>query len=86
MLYDFPALKPILNEYISDKRLVNPQAQHLISLDNLLRTVFFSGKSSASAGEEQRNGYKRETLLAMLIEKMQPWHRIEVEGKDPVTR
>ena len=83
-LYDFSALKPILNEYIATKSLVHPQAQHLVSPDDFLRSVFFSGKSGANA--KQKKSYKREELMALLIDKMQPWHRIEVDGKEPVTR
>ena len=83
-LYDFSALKPILNEYIAAKSLVHTQAQHLVSPDDFLRSIFFSGKSGANA--EQKKSYKREELMALLIDKMQPWHRIEVDGKEPVSR
>ena len=83
-LYDFSAIKPVLNAYISQRSLVNPQAQHLINPDDFLRSILFSGKSGANA--DQRRSYKREELMQLLIEKMQPWHRIEVEGKEPVMR
>ena len=75
-------MKVILNAYITAKALVNPQKQQLIDIDEFLDGVLSSGKGSNAVPESM----KREDLLKRLVDKMQPWHRIEVDGKDPVIK
>lgn len=80
-LYSLPEIKAILNAYIAAKSLVNAHHQQFINIDDKLHSIF-SGKTAGDVPEF----LKREDVLKRLVEKMQPWHRVEIEGKDPVTK
>jgi translation initiation factor 2D len=71
-------LKAILNAYVSDKQLVNPRDQSYINVgtDNVLVT-------SLSISDEFM---KRDEVLKRLVEKMQPWHEVKLDGKEAVLR
>ena len=69
-----------LNEYISTKELVNPHQQQFINIDDTLRAVL------ATKGSEIPEFMKRNELSSLLLEKMQGWYRIEIEGKDTILK
>ncbi|KAI5118465.1 hypothetical protein M0805_003726 [Coniferiporia weirii] len=79
-LYTLQDVKTVLNDYITDKSLVNPHQKQFINVDDSLGGVF------ASKGSDVPEFMKRDELTRRFIEKMQPWHRVESEGKDPVIK
>ncbi|KII84045.1 hypothetical protein PLICRDRAFT_57876 [Plicaturopsis crispa FD-325 SS-3] len=84
-LYAHPELKSILNEYITAQHLVNPREQQYVNVDALLRS-FLVAKSKPKPGAEPEpplEFIKREEILAKLLERMQPWHEIRVDAKEP---
>ena len=79
-LYTRDQLKETLNAYIESYSLVNRNQRQFININDLLRDVL------ATKGADVPEFMKREDLLKRLIEKMQAWYRIEVDGKDPVLK
>ncbi|KAH8114910.1 hypothetical protein DFH11DRAFT_1590309 [Phellopilus nigrolimitatus] len=79
-LYALPEVKAILNAYITAKSLVNPHQQQFINIDDLLRGVL------VTKGNDVPEFTKRDELTRRLLEKMQPWYRIEADGQDPVLK
>ena len=69
-----------LNEYISTKELVNPHQQQFINIDDTLRAIL------VTKGSEIPEFMKRNELSSLLLEKMQGWYRIEIEGKDTILK
>lgn len=70
-----------MNAYIAAKSLVNAHQQQFINIDDLLHAVLASAKVGVTP-----DFLKREEMVERLIDKMQAWHRIEVEGRDPVLK
>ncbi|TDL26969.1 hypothetical protein BD410DRAFT_783083 [Rickenella mellea] len=95
-LYTHAELKSLLNTYIMTKALMNPHKQEYINLasDDVLAAVLYPPPPQGKGGGKQAVGsesdapefMKREDALKRLVKSMQAWHRVEVEGKDPVTR
>lgn len=79
-MYTQQEIKETLNGYISAKSLVNPHQQQFINIDDLLNGVL------VTKGSEVPEFMKRDELMRRLVEKMQPWHRIEADGKDAILK
>ena len=77
-LYTSQEVKEALNIYISSNSLVNAHKRQFINLDETLASLF--------GGAESPEFLKREELTQQLLEVMQPWHRIEIAGAEPVTK
>ncbi|THH08838.1 hypothetical protein EW145_g2443 [Phellinidium pouzarii] len=79
-LYTLQEIKTILNEYITAKSLVNTHQAQFINMDDLLSGML------ATKGSDVPDFMKRDELTRSLLDKMQPWHRIEADGKDPLVK
>ena len=85
-------IRDLLNSYITIHNLVNLREQAYINLDDLL----YSCVSAKTKGKTKNKDVepeptlskfmKREELIRNVLEKMQSWYEIRVEGKDPVTK
>ncbi|KAF7980439.1 hypothetical protein HWV62_38284 [Athelia sp. TMB] len=80
-LYTMPELKGLINGYIASHNLVNPNDQAYINIDALLRSTIASKNST-----EELEFMKRDELTRRLVDKLQPWHEINIEGKEPITK
>ena len=80
-LYSHADLRGIINEYTTSHSLVNSNDQQYIHPDDLLISVFTAPKS-----DESILYLKRDEAVKRLISKMQDWHEIIVEGKDPIIK
>jgi len=92
-LYTLVEMKSIVNDYITSRNLVNPQIQAYINLDPLLASCISSGKSAKgkSKGKEPETReevefMKRDELTKAILDKMQSWYEVKVEGKDPIVK
>lgn len=72
-----PELKALIAGYIASHNLVNPNDQSYINVDPLLASTLSSKNST-----EQLEFIKRDKLTHHIVDKMQPWHEISVEGKE----
>lgn len=70
-----------MNDYITSQNLVNPNDQAYINIDPVLLSALKS-KNSTEAIEFM----KRDELTKKLVEKMQAWHSIGVDGEEQVTK
>ena len=91
-LYLMTEIRALLTSYITTHNLVNPREQAYINLDDLLYS-FVSAKSKGKAKSKDLEPeptmskfMKRDELVRAVLEKMQSWYEIRVEGKDPVTK
>jgi hypothetical protein len=85
-LYSLYEIRTIVNAYVSANKLADAKDQQLVNLDELLLSALSpSGKSSASQTPLPQL-MRREEITKRLSEKMQPWHTVDVEGKDSVVR
>ncbi|KAL5478889.1 hypothetical protein ACEPAI_2166 [Sanghuangporus weigelae] len=80
-LYTQQQLKETLNAYIIQHSLVNPNQQQFINVDALL-----AGVLATSKGADVPEFLRRDELLKRLVEKMQAWYKVEVDGKDPILK
>lgn len=85
-------IRDLLNSYITTHKLVNPREQAYINLDDLLYSCV-SAKTEGKAKNKDvepepamAKFMKRDELTKNVLEKMQSWYEIRVEGKDPVTK
>jgi translation initiation factor 2D len=78
--YTLPELKVIVNAYVTAHDLVNPRERQYVSLDALLGSVL-AGKDGT-----QVEFLKRGEVAERLVEKMQPWYEIDVDGKESVPK
>jgi len=91
-LYSITEIRDLLNSYITTHNLVNLRDPAYINLDDLL----YSCASAKTEGKAKNKDVepepttskfmKRDELIRNVLEKMQSWHEIRVEGKDPVTK
>ncbi|KIM41927.1 hypothetical protein M413DRAFT_445131 [Hebeloma cylindrosporum] len=84
-------IRSLLNSYIAANNLVNVNDQAYINLDELLYSCLSAkskgkGKAKDVDSEELSKFMKRDELTKTIIAKMQSWHAIRAEGKDPVTK
>lgn len=85
-------IRALLSSYITTHNLVNLREQAYINLDDLL----FSFVSSKTKGKTKSKDVepeppmskfmKRDELTRTVLEKMQSWYEIRVQGKDPITK
>ncbi|KZP05820.1 hypothetical protein FIBSPDRAFT_877106 [Athelia psychrophila] len=80
-LYTMPELKTFINGYIAAHALVNPNDQSYINLDMLLRSTI-----TAKNNTEALEFMKRDELTRRVVDKMQPWHEITIDGKEPIIK
>jgi len=80
-LYTRAEIKAHVNAYIASHNLVNPNDQSYINVDTLLLSTLSSKNTS-----EPLEFLKRDELTRRLIDKMQPWYEISVEGNEPVVK
>ncbi|RUS22292.1 hypothetical protein BC937DRAFT_89765 [Endogone sp. FLAS-F59071] len=80
-LFTMAEVRSVLVEYIKEYELVDAQNQRFITIDALLCDALLKK-------EEYQTVHKlpRDQLLQRLIDKMQPWHKLTIPGKDPVTK
>ena len=71
-----------MNEYITAKALVNAHQQAFI---NVGADALLSGLVAPKGGDAPEF-MKREELVGSVLAKMQAWHRVEAEGRDPVLK
>ena len=78
-LYTVQEVKAVLSSHIQAKNLVNAHKQQFINVrsDDVLSIVLAS-KNEPVVPEFM----KREDLAKRIVEKMQPWHRIDSENAD----
>ncbi|KAF8591696.1 hypothetical protein K439DRAFT_1401788 [Ramaria rubella] len=80
-LYSLANLRTIINDYSTTHSLTNAQEQQYIHPDELLLSVLLAPKS-----DETIKYIKRDDAVKRLSERMQSWHEIIVDGKEPVIR
>ncbi|TFK67974.1 hypothetical protein BDN72DRAFT_842359 [Pluteus cervinus] len=91
-LYTVPQVKTLLTSYIHSKSLMNPNDQAYINLDEALQACL-----SATPQRKSKNGegepasptpgfMKREELISRVIAKMQAWHEVSADGRDPICK
>ena len=80
-LYSSADLRTIINEYTASHSLVNARDQRYIHPDELLLSVLVPPRS-----DETLQYLKRDEAVNRLSERMQDWHEVIVDGKDPVIR
>ncbi|KAL5525212.1 hypothetical protein ACEPAF_9081 [Sanghuangporus sanghuang] len=86
-LYARQQLKETLNIYITQHSLVNPNQQQFINIDALLAGVLASKGGGGGGGSADVPEFLRcDELLKRLVEKMQAWHKVELDGKDPILK
>lgn len=85
-------IRALLNSYIATHNLVNLREQAYINLDDLLYSCV-SAKTKGKAKNKDvepeppiSKFMKRDELIRNVLDKMQSWYEIRVEGKDPVTK
>ena len=85
-------IRDLLNAYIKTHNLVNLRESAYINLDDLLYSCV-SAKTEGKAKNKDvepeptmSKFMKREELTRNVLEKMQSWYEIRVDGKDPVTK
>lgn len=85
-------IRTLLSSYVTTHNLINLREQAYINLDDLLYSCVSSktegkGKGKDVDPEEAVSKFmKRDELTRSVVERMQSWHEIRVEGKDPVTK
>ena len=85
-------IRALLNSYITTHNLVNLREQAYINLDDLLYscvTAKTKGKAKSKDVEPESTMpkfMKRDELARAVLERMQSWYEIRVEGKDPVIK
>lgn len=80
-LLSLSEIKTALNDYIARENLVNPNDRAYINIDEVLLSTLRS-KNSTEAIEFM----KRDELAKKLVEKMQAWYSIGVDGEERVTK
>lgn len=80
-LYTRSEAKALVNAYIASHNLVNPNDLSYINVDPLLLSTLSSKSTS-----ESLEFLKRDDLIRRLIDKMQPWYEISVEGNEPIVK
>jgi translation initiation factor 2D len=80
-LYTLPEIKAKLNDYIVSRNLMNPNDRSYINVDALLSSTL-----SSKTDTEPLEFLKRDELTQRLVDKMQAWYEISVEGKEPVSK
>ena len=71
-------------KYITTRQLINAHDQSYINVnqdDILLETVAGGGESS-----DGLEFLKREEVVQRVLEKMQSWYEVSVEGKEPILK
>jgi translation initiation factor 2D len=91
-LYLMTEIRDLLNSYITTHNLVNLRDPAYINLDDLLYNCV-SAKAEGKAKNKDvepeptvSKFMKRDELIKNVLEKMQSWYEIRVEGKDPITK
>ncbi|GJJ09213.1 hypothetical protein Clacol_003435 [Clathrus columnatus] len=79
-LYTSEDLRGVINQYITQHSLVNQNDQQYVNLDDTLT------KAIITDGEESIQYRKRSELVKLLSQRMEVWHEITVDGKEPVVR
>ena len=80
-LYSLGELRTIINDYVASRSLSNAHEPRYVHPDGLLLSVLAEPKS-----DEVIQYLKRDEAVNRLSERMQSWHEIVVEGKDPAIR
>lgn len=84
-LYSLHDLISVVNEYVADKKIANPNDPQFVDIDPLLRSTFTSSKSTTE--DPPINRLRRDELAKKISEKMQDWYQIQTpDEKDPVVK
>lgn len=78
-LYATEDLRTIVNQYITQHSLINPNDQQYITLDETLSQI-------VHLEEGPKNFAKRSDIFKSLTKGMEAWHEITADGKDPIVR
>ncbi|KDQ23800.1 hypothetical protein PLEOSDRAFT_1079102 [Pleurotus ostreatus PC15] len=78
-LYTAPEIRAIINQYVQDKQLVNLREQQYINIDETLQKAM-------QGCDPDTQFLKRDDLVRFVIGKMQSWHEITPDGKDPILK
>ncbi|KAG9217736.1 hypothetical protein CCMSSC00406_0003575 [Pleurotus cornucopiae] len=78
-LYTAPEIRAIINQYVQDKQLVNLREQQYINIDETLQKAM-------QGSDPDTQFLKRDDLVRFVIGKMQSWHEITPDGKDPILK
>ncbi|KAL0952792.1 hypothetical protein HGRIS_007017 [Hohenbuehelia grisea] len=76
-LYTLSEIRAAINHYVTDKQLINPREQQYINVDEVLRAAM-QGK-----GDQSPEFMKRDEITRHVVNKMQAWHSVTPEGKEP---
>jgi translation initiation factor 2D len=85
-------IRDLLNSYITKHNLVNLRDAAYINLDDLLYSCVSAKKEGKGKNKDVEpestvsKFMKRDELTRNVLERMQSWHEIRVEGKDPITK
>jgi len=74
-------VKALLNGYITSHNLVNQNDQSYVNIDTLLASTL-----SSKSETEPIEFLKRDEIARRLVDKMQAWYEISVDGMEPVVR
>lgn len=80
-LLSLSEIKIALNDYIARQNLVNPNDRAYVNIDPVLLSALKS-KNSTEAIEFM----KKDELTRKLVEKMQAWYSISIDGEERVTK
>jgi translation initiation factor 2D len=72
-------VKKLISDYIVSNKLVHPREQQYIVLDQLLQNVM-------RKQEEQAKFLRREEVVNSLLENMQSWYCLALEGSEAVIK
>ncbi|KAF9502136.1 hypothetical protein BDN71DRAFT_1459374 [Pleurotus eryngii] len=78
-LYTAPEIRAIINQYVQEKQLVNPREQQYINVDETLQNAM-------QGSDPDTQFLKRDELVHFVVGKMQSWHEITPDGKDPILK
>ncbi|KAF4586194.1 translation initiation factor 2D [Pleurotus pulmonarius] len=78
-LYTASEIRAIINQYVQDKQLVNPREQQYINIDETLQNAM-------QGCDPDTQFLKRDELARFIVGKMQSWHEITPDGKDPILK
>ncbi|KAF4568396.1 hypothetical protein EYR40_010196 [Pleurotus pulmonarius] len=78
-LYTASEIRAIINQYVQDKQLVNPREQQYINIDETLQNAM-------QGCDPDTQFLKRDELVRFIVGKMQSWHEITPDGKDPILK
>lgn len=84
-LFTIQEIKTIVNGYITRNKLINLADQAYVNMDELLNATLAT-KTKASALPERFEFLKRDELIKRIVDKMQAWYEITIEGREALLK